>query len=245
MKGLSEEQFQNWWNERAFFTRDQYHLLYSVYRPLLTEKNVDSTVFFIIKLAGDSKNFSNRLNVKLRPFPSDLEKKFKNLLAAQRELQASLRVPVEFRPTEAEITEAIDKAKKAREKFAPRRLPGVKFYLKSKDYKKFVRGLAVRDAFPKTKPTKHLQSFFICLLADHFRDKTGQSLLQFVGKIIEVCFGEKLLNKALRQRYRQFNEAVPTWPLLAKKIYAAANNYKFSLTDLPGFPPDEARIPSR
>src|SRR5262249_43536249 len=108
-------------------------------------------------------------------------------------------------------------------------------HLQSDDPGPFISGLLLLDRHSATKPTKHVESFFVCLLSDRFRHTTGSPNFPLVSKIIVMCFGNKELNvKTLEQRCRDFTSQFPTWRSVASVIRKGA--LKKTLVGLPTRP---------
>src|SRR5262249_6404088 len=96
-------------------------------------------------------------------------------------------------------------------------------HLQSDDPGPFISGLLLLDSRPATRPTKYVESFFICVLSDRFRRTTGSPNFPVVSKIIMMCFGGKELKiKTLRQRCREFTTKFPTWRTVSSSIRKTA-----------------------
>ena len=231
MKGMTEQEFQKEWNDRYFHTAEN-PLLYSVARRIFTQKEIDKTLLYIIQLAGDSKRVTSEVKKKVKPPPLGAGVVGKKFLDSLRAVKDSMPLPIIFGSIRAdELERAIDDGL-ARDRIYRADLTGgrEKPFIESTKFEDFIVGLAIKDAFPRTKPTKHLQSFFACLLADHFRHETGKPNFAFVGLIIQGIFNEKKTRtRTLRQRCTDFTAAFPMWPDVAQDIYTESKHLKLAL----------------
>jgi len=184
MKGLSEDQLQELWSKKKIFTGGNDQLLYKVVKKIFTQKEIDTTLLYIIQVAEESKNVSKVLKARVKPPPKEIGREGQNIIRSLKKIKDSIPVPISFGPISADdleraIREGLEAVEKQPEKFKEL----VKPFTESNDPNTFIVGLVTLDALPQTKPTKHLQSFFICLLAQHLR-----RLVLYTGVLCQFPF---------------------------------------------------------
>lgn len=228
MKGLSEEQFKELWNKKKSFTGGKNQLLYHVTKKIFTQDEIDTTLLYIIEVADKSKTVSKALKTRVKPPPKEIGREGRNIVRSLKKIKDSIPVPISFGSISADDLErAIQEGIEAVEKQPEKIKELVKPFTESNDPKTFIVGLVTLDALPQTKPTKHLQSFFICLLAKHLRLTTCMPQFGFVEQIVRGLFGgERVSAKTIRQRSQDFGKAFPNWPQVAKSVYKAAKGFK-------------------
>ncbi len=210
-QGVSKSEFDAWWRENFFWTGANYRLGYQICHELLTQETIDIVVVFIIGLALAVRE--SKAHVPVRPPKIDL----KTLLSAIATIRNSpissallpgiedVLAPYRDAPSDEVIIE-----RSTASAFA------------GNDPFRFLAALSLLDGFPATKPTKHVQSFFICVLAQHFRRTGGKPKFRMVAKSITLCFGEEVSAKASGQRCREFTSLFPQWPKIAGILIRSA-----------------------
>jgi hypothetical protein len=210
-KGLSSKAFDEYWNANWFQTKGSHALVHEIHRELLTRKTIDIEILWIIYLAFTAR--------QLREAPFDVPERpdveWKRLLEAVKTIKHSplhhslpsnieeaLIRRIEKLPSDQSIVEDL-----------------VRPHLQSSNPGPFVSGLLLLDRHSATKPTKYVESFFICLLSNRFRRTAGSPNFSLVSKIILMCFGgKKLKDKTINQRCRDFTLKFPTWRIVASVI---------------------------
>lgn len=227
VRGLSKEDFDKWWVERWFWTTldGRGALFHEVHRWILTQNMIDVGLFYIINLAFRVEDLRKAMpHEPLQKLGVNQKKLLDAIATIKNSPLSSALVP----GTEEVVrTKPLDDRVIVKESIRPyvERLKS-----EPKDIGRYVADLATLDAFPSTNPSKHVQSFFISLLSDRFRRTTGQPNFPMVGKIVEMCFGEKLKVGTLEQRCRDFTRRFPYWQKVAAAIY------KMSPTTITGLP---------
>jgi hypothetical protein len=237
MKGLSEEAFQRQWNEKHFSTSGDKALLYQVARRIFTQAELDTVLICLFKRIVDLKEATEL--TKFNPQP-DLKADYNSLKKAQTALQEKSPIPLEFRPTSGEIDALLKRHMETENQYDVKKLELIQALRRSNEHEEFVIGLTALDKYPSTKPTNHVQNYFTCVLAEHFRRTTGQPDFPFIEQIVRGVFsGPKVKAAILRQRCHQFGKDFPHWKQVADGLFKGCEEIRVKPLSSPPTTPSE------